>query len=385
MNGHRYRSVFSLDTQCGVCGRAFDHANQIEIQPGLIACPFCVSPLNQDGDRVKGASCGCGPLVIGGTVRRPDGGHKSRKEFAMLRKSFVPEGGWTSEIFHTPHGAALLHDIYAGRLAVLVPAIRRFSVVIKNLVERQCNDAITRFRELVAQHRHFRSVKVMDAKVPMSFTIDLGELAPLWSHAIMEALASSGIEMTVHAKPSLQSVAAAVEERTSILLGTKPQSSTNAVQARTNRLAQQVTRINDTTRHRLEVLLESEYEDNRTIAETVDAMKLRIPQIADSRAPTIARTELGRAADEGMKFSYINSGVVTHVSVIGCEAIEARSPHYKGIPTCNIQDVPIHDVDLLEWHINHTGCIIPSQFRDADGRVPNVVSHEGFPGQDSPD
>ena len=56
--------------------------------------------------------------------------------------------------------------------------------------------------------------------------------------------------------------------------------------------------------------------------------------------------------------------MITHVSVIGCEAREPGSPQYRGESTCNIQDVPINDADKLEFHPNHTGTIVPSRFRN---------------------
>ena len=81
-----------------------------------------------------------------------------------------------------------------------------------------------------------------------------------------------------------------------------------------------------------------------------------------SRLTTIARTEGGRAVDEGLKETLKNSGTVSHCSVVGCMSIEPKIPTYNGIPTCNIQDVPVIDVDAVEFHINHTGLWVPSRY-----------------------
>jgi hypothetical protein len=92
----------------------------------------------------------------------------------------------------------------------------------------------------------------------------------------------------------------------------------------------------------------------------VDSAKERI-QIP-SRLTTIARTEGGRAVDEGMKEAFKQSEIITHCSVVGCMAVEPNIPTYNGVPTCNIEDVPVVDVDDVEFHINHTGAWVASKF-----------------------
>lgn len=297
----------------------------------------------------------------------------------MLRKSSVPEGGWTAERFQTPHGAAMLHDIYHARLAVLAPAIAKFTTFMRTWLAGIGRDALHRFTS--AMHaRGQRSIKA-----PLEVTVDLGSLAPLWSRSITQALEGAGIEVVIHSKPAMQSVAAATHERTAILIGSEPNhTATQRVTRKIDALARQVTRINEGTRDRLEKLLQQSHRSRATVAETVERMRLRIPEIAASRAPTIARTELARASDEGMKQAYRDNPQITHISVIGCEAVEPNIPTYRGIPTCNIQNVPVADMDALEFHINHTGCMVPSQFLDEQGRAPYVRPHEGYDGQDHP-
>ena len=112
-----------------------------------------------------------------------------------------------------------------------------------------------------------------------------------------------------------------------------------------------------------EILKTNLLNSNTTWAEAVTAVTSSISErvVSNSRLTTIARTDGGRAVDEGIKEAFDKSEIVTHCSVVGCMAIEPRIPTYNGVPTCNISDVPIQDIDLVEFHINHTGLWIPSK------------------------
>jgi hypothetical protein len=122
-------------------------------------------------------------------------------------------------------------------------------------------------------------------------------------------------------------------------------------------------------------VIRSSIADGHTVAETAKVLEERMPKIAAARIRTIARTETMMAWTEGSIASLQQSGVVTHVSVIGCESREEGSwgrPSfqqfmYRGEGTCNIQDVPIADAHLLNFHPNHTGSVVPSRFKEADG------------------
>ena len=82
-----------------------------------------------------------------------------------------------------------------------------------------------------------------------------------------------------------------------------------------------------------------------------------------SRLNSLGRTEAFHAVDEGLKEAVKMSGSLTHMSVVGCKAIEPNIPTYMGTPTCNIEDVPIQDVDMVQFHVNHTGAWFPSRFK----------------------
>ena len=81
-----------------------------------------------------------------------------------------------------------------------------------------------------------------------------------------------------------------------------------------------------------------------------------------SRLTTFGRTESFIAVDEGLKEAARISDSITHMSVVGCRAIEPNIPTYGGTPTCNIENVPVADVDGVQFHVNHTGAWFPSRF-----------------------
>jgi len=129
-------------------------------------------------------------------------------------------------------------------------------------------------------------------------------------------------------------------------------------------IAQRITGINDTTRKQFERAIQNAIGQGMTVTETAQFLVDKFPDMAESRIRTIARTELNGAYAKGSVASYLQSDVVAHVSVIGCEAREPGSPTYRGESTCNIQDVPVVDADNLQFHPNHTGTIVPSGFRE---------------------
>ena len=96
------------------------------------------------------------------------------------------------------------------------------------------------------------------------------------------------------------------------------------------------------------------------VAAAVASVSERI--ISPSRLNTFGRTESFIAVDEGLKEAVKISDSITHMSVVGCRAVEPNIPTYQGTPTCNIENVPISDVDSVQFHVNHTGAWFPSRF-----------------------
>lgn len=222
----------------------------------------------------------------------------------------------------------------------------------------------------------------LSGKAASTVNLDFGDMftnaeeMKLWEETITDVLGESEETMILATNNAAASVAHGVFDKTAILLGYKPPAGAKVgITRKVAGLASEVTNVNNTTRTRLmNRLNRGIFEQNLTTREMVDAIRDDIPSIAGGRVPTIARTEMSRAADIGRIQSVQESGVVTHVSVVGCEAIEDDSPTYMGKHTCNIQNVPAADADKLRFHPNHTGTIIPSRFIDDGGPAPSVAN-----------
>lgn len=171
------------------------------------------------------------------------------------------------------------------------------------------------------------------------------------------------VEIVEEYVPVAQSTIARSYESTCRILNEElAQDASQETLRRAKLLAQKVTRINETTRTRMQTVISEALASGEGVSAVARVLRDALPEIATSRLPTIARTEAGNFVDEGVKQAVRESSVVSHVSVIGCKSREPNSPQYNGQSTCNIQDVPAHDVDKLTWHINHTGAVIASRF-----------------------
>ena len=142
--------------------------------------------------------------------------------------------------------------------------------------------------------------------------------------------------------------------------------------SRNQRLLNNLKKVQVSTRNMADFRIKKAFDDaqmfrlgvawGEAVASVAKSVSDRI--IIPSRLTTLGRTEGGRAVDEGIKEAAKRSDIVSHMSVVGCKAVEPNIPTYNGAPTCNIEDVPVEDVDLVEFHINHTGAWIASRFRD---------------------
>lgn len=292
----------------------------------------------------------------------------------MAKASTVPQGGWTQEEFATSNGGALEADMARIYRAVVSRNLKDFSEFLRQYFNRQ-------LEQLIAYVQASDNTTAKGAKGPVNF--DFGGNEQLWAAAIEDVFRNANAEIVIKVLPKVQSAAAQACSQAGILLGSPNTEANPAILRRAQGLARQVTGINDTTRERLSNTINEALTNNKTVAETVGIIRANFPTIAENRIQTIARTELGRAVDEGVKEALKSSSVVTHVSVIGCRAIEPGIPTYKGIPTCNIQNVPVQDIDMLTFHPNHTGAIVASGFRGEGGRAPDVGPVH-TPGQTAP-
>jgi hypothetical protein len=219
------------------------------------------------------------------------------------------------------------------------------------------------------------------AKESVEIAIDPGAHEALWVQAINEVMQEQGIDLVAELIPPIQSVMGQSYGRISALMGQPTTVTGHQIIARQARsVASRIVNINDTTRKVIEGAVRGSIGSGLTVTETAAKLRETMPALSRSRVNTIARTELSNAWHEGAKTSFQESETLTHVSVIGCESREEDrwdSPSYQqfmynGESTCNAVDVPVQDMDKLNFHPNHTGTTIPSRFRNADGSVEAV-------------
>lgn len=195
--------------------------------------------------------------------------------------------------------------------------------------------------------------------------IHLPQNEDLWVSVLNEVFEETGTKLRASVLPPVTSVAAQGYSKMNEMLGyTGHPDTSNRLAAEASNIAGRITKINEHTRELFKNTIQRAIKDGLTAPETSKLLQDKLPQYAASRMFTIARTELNHAWTLGAIESFKESGGITHISVIGCESIEPEGPLYNGIPTCNIQDVPIYDAHKLEFHPNHTGNIVPSRFND---------------------
>ena len=280
-------------------------------------------------------------------------------------RSKVPEEGWNSTNARGPAGRRLIRDLVTAQRVAAAKGIKSYSQKMRDFFDQQANRIVARFDRSYINYAGRRKGWEGYLKKEYEINIDPGSHYVMWDEAISSVLGEMDQEFYSLSSKEIQSVADIAHTSTvSLLGGTTAALSAPLLNRRVRDMASQVTNVSETTRRRLRKELErAVYEEGLTVAETVQRLRKRIPEINANRIPTIARTEMGRAADEGRKQGLKDSGVVTHVSVIGCESREQGSPQYRGESTCNIQNVPIGDVDQLVFHPNHTGTIVASRFK----------------------
>lgn len=269
----------------------------------------------------------------------------------------VPDEGWDAANFARYGGAMILA---LARLAKIIQRREAAKMAIK--LNRMFRRQIRGVNERVLEWTRAK-------KAPRVVDIEVDNNADLWVEAMNEVFAEAGLEAVAAVMPSVQSVMAQGYNRTSILMGQQPDDVSRLVEIQSRGIARQITAISQTTRARIQQVVNDALQSSFSVVETAAAIESAAPQIYGNRTLTISRTELNKAWTRGAVGSMQESSTITEVSVIGCEAREARSPQYQGESTCNIQSVPIQDADKLEFHINHTGNIVPSGFRNPDGTI----------------
>jgi hypothetical protein len=293
---------------------------------------------------------------------------------AAANRLHLPPGGWNASNFakYGPAMVATLHRV--ARLSIL-PVQRR----ITNIVHRRF---LTQVGKLVESARS-KSFTPLATKAQIHFHPPEGNLTPdEWAKLINDALADEDVKLVAELEPAEQSIISQGYSRTAGLIQVPEQRGINEIIAReAKQVAAQVTRINETTRRQMEQVIRKSIANGDSVTDTARALHEDFPSVLGHRSVTIGRTESMRAWNQGSVRAFQGSGAVTHVSVIGCTSREYGSwftPSYlqymfnagRGLEsTCNIQDVLVTDADKLNFHPNHTGTIVPSKFRNADGTV----------------
>jgi hypothetical protein len=278
-----------------------------------------------------------------------------------------PRGGWNRETF-SREGHGLI--ITLARVAKITQrkAIPEVAGAFSRLVRFQAQEVIN-----IVRHRMGNRASAQGRHLKAEIEIVLPVHEDLWARAIAEVFSEQGDNAIKILTPPIQSVMAQGYSRTSILFGQEADPSHNAgIARRAQEMTREIVKVNDTTAEQMRRVVAESIRDGLTVAETTAKLLERVEGMTQSRALTIARTEVQTAWTEGAIQTFREARTLTHCSVIGCESRETDrwdSPSYQqfmfaGQSTCNIQDVPVHDLDQLNFHPNHTGVLVPSRFTD---------------------
>ena len=277
------------------------------------------------------------------------------------RRLRIPDGGWTAETFIL-HGAGMIRAMARTAKITQWKAIPVVAKTAKDLFDSQLKRVIRRVEQ---SRQHYRLG--FRAASDESVTLSIGQEEQLWAEAINEVMRTGDVEAVVRLTPPIQSVMAQGYSKTAYLLKQTADAQVAATITRqTREIASQITGINDTTKKNIMNAVRDGVEKQMTVSELADYVTKREATIFGNRALTIARTELNNAWTQGAAISFKESGAITEVSVIGCEAREANSPHYDGQSTCNYTGLPIEELDeflAVGFHPNHSGTLVPSGFK----------------------
>jgi len=193
----------------------------------------------------------------------------------------------------------------------------------------------------------FRKRAVKDDDMPTKEEID--EFIWRIKEEIFEKTADGKIKNSIK-KGHTSVMVQAIEDLNEVMrTEVDPSTANPQVTAGIGRLGRKITRVNNTTRDDIE----KQIRDGVDAGESISKLKKRIEYVYSKargyRAEMIARTESSRAYDQGSILSYKDAGI-KFVDVIGCECDHAP---------CNQTHIPIEEADGLDFHPNHSGCLVP--------------------------
>jgi hypothetical protein len=247
-----------------------------------------------------------------------------------------------------------------------VEASRGLSPAFEKILLSFVDDVVKEARKIYGRSNYIRSAKADEPELPESLHI------AIWESALQAASAKATLETGLELSAVHQKVTGEVYEKTSVLLDNRPSVIAEAEVASRykGRLAGAMSSIVTTTKKAIRKAVKDALSKRMGIRDILSWVRDKATQRVKNRLGTISRTEAVKATNAGVTLAAKHSWVATHVSVVGCQMIEPKGPLFKGIPTCNIQNVPVNAEAGLEFHINHTGFFVISGFAREDGTAP---------------
>lgn len=279
--------------------------------------------------------------------------------------SGLPRSAWDAERF-AREGERLIMMFFRGGKIIM----RTAEAQLRKRLQKIYGALAKRIPEVVGKSAHAKHVIR-----PQQYEIELGSLEFLWREAIQAELEQAGLAVQTTVSNATNNTFDLGRDYCLRVLGLDDDGLRQSVARDSLELARRITGINESTRDSVRALLQSAINSSNTVVEVADKLRTALRDWSETKVRTVARTETMLAWNEATAKTMLASGVVTHVSVIGCESREEerwRHPSYqrfmyRGESTCNIRDVPVEDAPKLNFHPNHTGCMVPSRIRSADG------------------
>lgn len=331
--------------------------------------------------------------------------------FHRLRKSRVPKGGWTFENFRGASAKKLIQDVMSVRKLALRGKPNRLHAKVVAMLEEEFDEVLNAFvlrlakkqgkgiggkikRVLLSLVVADGAEKIFESALREVFSKDesLGRVTevfhPVYKDVIEEI--EEGVTMLIQPDAFEDDYAEEIELEEDDEYEEEPdidvdeeidiqpvrrisrEEMPEIIDRKAHEMCAKVTRIDETTRKRMKKFFEKNIEEGTTVREMIQLLQQEFEKISRGRASTIVRNELAMAANEASILSFQNSASITHCSVIGCQSVDDSDHEYMGHHTCNIQNVPVGDMHLVEFHINHTGTWVPTGFRKDDGSIPKL-------------
>ena len=255
----------------------------------------------------------------------------------------IPREGWTAGSF-VQNGSALIETL--SNVATISQAEARPEVAVAagGAIEDQTSAVVS------------------------ALLLTLLSVAPVavWLSAIDNAIAAHSAEAQI--VPVLQSVMAQGYARTARLVNPAGRQAMDpaAVIKLAREASRNLAKIDETTRKQVERVVTASTQAGDTVQETARKLADYLAKSTTHRANTIARTEINRMWTLGAAEAYSDTQGLLEVSIVGCQAREPHSPHYRGQSTCNFIGLPVAELPAflaVGFHPNHTGTLVPTRFK----------------------